>query len=331
MGLDAPTTTCVSSATSSSNFSLQQTSFVDTFTNVDSSKKDSEKEKEQQHKQILATTSSSISGHSSTFVQSTNVDCGGQQQNDDITSDNFPEDLSGLDGISPIVDLSLTGNGRAQNSGGNCNAKVEFFGFGPTSLATPASTNGHHHPQQQLNVLYSQQNLLQQQQFNGPGSAPAGPSCCSSADSGHHSAGGSVPGGTSVDFFRCPSSSSSSNLLNHCHQNIDQQQKLIIRNPFAPEYPPKAFSQISNLSPLNGHHQHFCDQQQLLQPVMQPLNWDGKPPNDSKCMAELARLADADPLKPPMVPLPNVKEGGIPHGGVFPQWSFFNMPFVSVK
>lgn len=44
-------------------------------------------------------------------------------------------------------------------------------------------------------------------------------------------------------------------------------------------------------------------------------------------MAEL--VAASDPSLPPMVPLPNIKEGGVPHGGVFPQWSFFNIPFVS--
>ncbi|CAK5114488.1 unnamed protein product [Meloidogyne enterolobii] len=325
MGQDVPTTTCVSSATSS-NISQQQTNFVGAFSNIDSSN-DLIKENEQ-NKQS-ATTTSSISSHSSTFLQTTsNVDYLGQQQQDDINSDNFPEDLNGLDGISPIGDLSLAANVIGPNSGGKCNSKVEFFGFVPTSIANPASANGHQHLQQQQNIN-SQQNL-QQQQFNGPGSAPAGPSCCSSADSGHHSAGGSVSGGTTTgfDYFRRPSSSSSSNVLN---QNTDQQrlqqQKIIIRDPFAPDLPPTTSSQFSNLSPLNGHQQHFNDQQQqLMQPTMQPLNWDGKPPADSKSMAELARLGSTDPSRPPLLPLPNVKEGGIPPGGVFPQWSFYNMP-----
>jgi len=48
-------------------------------------------------------------------------------------------------------------------------------------------------------------------------------------------------------------------------------------------------------------------------------------------MAELARLGSTDPSRPPMLPLPNVKEGGIPPGGVFPQWSFYNMPLVSFE
>nr|CAD2183752.1 unnamed protein product [Meloidogyne enterolobii] len=248
MGQDVPTTTCVSSATSS-NISQQQTNFVGAFSNIDSSN-DLLKENEQ-NKQ-LATTTSSISSHSSTFLQTTsNVDCLGQQQQDDLNSDNFPEDLNGLDGISPIGDLSLTANIIGPNSGGNSNSK--FFGFVPTSIANPASANGHQHLQQQQNIN-SQQNL-QQQQFNGPGSAPAGPSCCSSADSGHHSAGGSVSGGTTTgfDYFRRPSSSSSSNVLN---QNTDQQrlqqQKKIIRDPFAPDLPPTTSSQFSNPSPLNG-------------------------------------------------------------------------------
>jgi hypothetical protein len=30
-----------------------------------------------------------------------------------------------------------------------------------------------------------------------------------------------------------------------------------------------------------------------------------------------------------MVPLPNVKDGGMPPGGIFPQWSFFNTPMVA--
>ena len=159
----------------------------------------------------------------------------------------------------------------------------------PTSIANPASANGHQHLQQQQNI--TQQNL-QQQQFNGPGSAPAGPSCCSSADSGHHSAGGSVSGGTTTgfDYFRRPSSSSSSNVLN---QNTDQQrlqqQKIIIRDPFAPDLPPTTSSQFSNHSPMNGHQQHFNDQQQqLMQPTMQPLNWDGKPPADCLFFKEIS-------------------------------------------
>jgi len=124
MGQDVPTTTCVSSATSS-NISQQQTNFVGAFSNIDSSN-DLLKENEQ-NKQ-LATTTSSISSHSSTFLQTTsNVDCLGQQQQDDLNSDNFPEDLNGLDGISPIGDLSLTANIIGPNSGGNSNSKVGIF------------------------------------------------------------------------------------------------------------------------------------------------------------------------------------------------------------
>jgi hypothetical protein len=205
---------CVSSSINTNT--LQQTHYVSN---------DSIKESEQ-HKQISITTTSTFAGSSTLVQTASSVDSiiGQQQHEIAIDSSNFPDDLSGLNS----VDLAAI-TGRTQSSvGANCNTKMEYYGFAPSSIPTPASANGHH-PQHQ-HAAHSQQHL--QQQFNGPGSAPAGPSCCSSADSGHHSASGSISCGTGGDFFRRPSSSSS-NVLNQSHyqQNFDHlrlnQQSLI--------------------------------------------------------------------------------------------------------
>lgn len=196
---------------------------------------------------------------------------------------NFPEDL---DGIGPLANLTNTpgigsSSGPQQQAAHLLDPKTEpFFGFG-AHLQAPGSVNG---------LLHQHQQQLQQQQaqqlFNGPGSAPAGP--CSADSSGGHSSSGD-------NNQRRPGSTAN---------------RLVIRDPFAPDQPPPAFASL---------------QAAASREAQAPLTWDGKPPEDAKSMAELARVA-TDPMRPPMMPVPNMKEGGIQPGTVLPQWSFYSTP-----